>query len=76
MKCTRLGPASCGNYKSCPSKKELNNQSQPAGIAWTKNPKFWVGWSLMVANDVSIPRKCFSKISELLKRNWLRAAHI
>ena len=45
-------------------------------VAWTKNPKLWVGWSLMVANDVSIPRECFAKISELLKRNWLRAAHI
>ena len=45
-------------------------------LAWTKNPKLWVGWSLMVANDVSIPRECFAKISEFLKRNWLRAAHI
>ena len=26
-----------------------------SAIAWTKNPKLWVGWSLMVANDVSIP---------------------
>ena len=48
----------------------------PTNLAWTKNPKLWVGWSLMVANDVSIPRVCFAKISEFLKRNWLRAAHI
>ena len=45
-------------------------------LAWTKNPKLWVGWSLMVANDVSIPRECFAKISEFLKRNWPRAAHV
>ena len=30
----------------------------------------------MVANDVSKPRKWFAKISEFLKINWLRAAHI
>ena len=34
-----------------------------------------INGSLMVANDVSIPRECFDKISEFMKRNWLRAAH-
>ena len=33
----------------------------------TKNPKWWVGWSLMVAY-MSIPRECFAKISEFLKK--------
>ena len=28
----------------------------------------------MVANDVSIPRECFDKISDFLERNWPRAA--
>jgi hypothetical protein len=45
-------------------------------VPGTKNPKLRVGGSLMVANDVSIPRECFPKISELLKRNWPGAAHI
>ena len=45
-------------------------------LALTKNQKLLVGWSLMVANDVSIPRECFAQISELLKRNGMRAAHI
>ena len=45
-------------------------------VAWTENPKLGVGGSLMVANDVSIPKECFPKVSELLKRNWPRAAHI
>ena len=44
-------------------------------VAWTKNTKLGVDGSLMVANDVSIPRECFDKISEFMKRNWLRAAH-
>ena len=57
-----------GSLPTCPP--------PPPGLAWTTNPKLWVGWSLMVANDVSIPRECFAKISELLKRNGLRAAHI
>ena len=43
-------------------------------LAWTKNPKLGVDGSLMVANDVSIPKECFDKISEFLKRNWPRAA--
>ena len=38
-------------------------------VAWTKTNKFWVGGSLVVANDESIPRECFPKISEILKRN-------
>ena len=29
-----------------------------------------------MANAVSVPRECFPKISELLKRNWPGAAHI
>ena len=45
-------------------------------LVWTKNQKLWVGWSLMVANDESILRACFAKISEFSKINWLRAAHI
>ena len=36
-------------------------------IAWTKNSKLRVIRSLMVANDVSIPRECFAKISEFRK---------
>ena len=43
-------------------------------VAWKKNPKLWVGGSLMVANDVSIRRECFDKISGFLKRNWPSAA--
>ena len=39
-------------------------------------PKWWVGWSLIVANAVSIPRECFPKISEFIKRNWPGAARI
>ena len=31
-------------------------------VAWTKNLKFRVGGSLMVVNDVSIPRESFAKI--------------
>ena len=53
-----------------------NSWFRPLAIAWTKNPKLLVGWSLMVANDVSIPRDCFAKISEFLKTNLLSAAHI
>ena len=45
-------------------------------VAWTKKSNLGIYGSLMVANDVSIPRECFPKISELLKRNWLRAPHI
>ena len=44
-------------------------------VAWTKNPNLGIYGSLMVANDVSLPRECFDKISEFMKRNWLRAAH-
>ena len=29
-----------------------------------------------MANAVSMPRECFPKISEFLKRNWLGAARI
>ena len=43
-------------------------------LAWTRNTKLGIDGSLMVANDVSIPRKCFDKIPEFLKRNWPRAA--
>ena len=43
--------------------------------ARTKNTKLGVDGSLMVANNVSIQRECFDKISEFLKRNWPRAAH-
>ena len=43
-------------------------------VAWTKIPNCWlVGhswWQMML-----IPRECFAKISDFLKRNWLRAAH-
>ena len=46
----------------------------PCLLAWTKNPKLGIGWSLMVANDVSIPKECFDKISDFLKRNRPRAA--
>ena len=35
-------------------------------VAWTKNPKLGVGGSFMVASDVSIPKECCDKISELL----------
>ena len=42
--------------------------------SWTKTPKLWVDGSLVVANDVSIPRECFPKISECLKINWSGAA--
>ena len=42
--------------------------------AWTKNTKLGVDGSLLVANDVSMPRECFDKILEFLKRNWPRAA--
>ena len=39
-------------------------------------PKLRVSWSLIVANDVSIPRELFPKISEFMKINWLGAARI
>ena len=51
-------------------------QEEGYTAAWTKNIKLWISWSLMVANDVSIPKECFAKISEFLKRNWPRAARI
>ena len=54
----------------------LECQKAACMVAWTRNPKLWVSWSLMVANDVPIPRECFTKISEFFKRNWLKAAHI
>ena len=31
-------------------------QDEDRTVAWTKNPKLWVGGSLMGENDVSIPR--------------------
>ena len=57
------------NYHTeyCPTEK--------CAVAWTKNIKLGVDGLLMVANDVSIPRECFDKISEVFKRNWPRAAH-
>ena len=45
-------------------------------VPGTKNPKLRVFVSFMVANDVSIPRECFLKISEFLKRNWPGATRI
>ena len=46
----------------------MEAQHRTYGEAWTKNHKFGVGGSFMVANDVSIPRECFAKISELKKK--------
>ena len=48
----------------------------PCTTAWTKNPKLWVYGSLIVANDITIPKECFAKNSEFWKRNWPRAGHI
>ena len=43
-------------------------------LAWTKKNNLGVDGPLMLTNDVSIAREYFAKISEFLKRNWLRAA--
>ena len=56
-------------------KQFLKTITDPA-LSWTKNHKLGVDGSLMVANDVPIPRECFAKISESLKRNWPRAARV
>ena len=54
------------------SRQGAGQRKQEAPVAWTKNPNLGIYVSLMVANDVSLPRECFDKISEFMKRNWQR----
>ena len=49
-------------------------------LGWTNTSKLWVGalnnMANAVSNAVSMPRECFPKILEFMKRNWPGAARI
>ena len=59
-----------------PAAFHLQSLSGGRAVGCPNIPKLWVGWSLIVANAVFIPREWFPKISEFMKRNWPGAARI